>query len=344
MKIEMSIRKTEGIIDGTARLWGISIHKDGFEKRLEYPGKIGKGSIRFLELRPGLKIEICDFQPHENITNNFDIDYSLLRFTFFLTGPRSLQWSAGRGKGKQYTVTDFSYRGVICFYTKMRGVMRFSGGQRVLKTEIGISPSLLKTFLGDQFAHIPANLRGIVEGSDGLYHPGIMSLSMQRAVHELLNCPYHGLIKRMYLESKAMELITHQLAQVVSVEGSQKKLLALRPDDVERIDHAREIISRDLENPPTLFDLAKLVGLSHTRLNHGFRKIYGTTVFGYLHRIRLERAKLLLEEQTMNVTEAAFAVGYSSLPSFSRAFSRYFGLKPITCNNSHQHSGESRNP
>ena len=159
---------------------------------------------------------------------------------------------------------------------------------------------------------------------------------MQRAVHELLNCPYHGSIKRMYLESKAMELITHQLAQVVSVEGSLKKLLALRSNDIERIDHAREIISRDLENPPKLFDLAKLVGLSHTRLNHGFRKIYGTTVFGYLHRIRLERAKLLLEKQTMNVTEAAFAVGYNSLPSFSRAFSRHFGFNPITCNKNSQ--------
>ncbi|MDL1964261.1 MAG: hypothetical protein LWW98_08020 [Deltaproteobacteria bacterium] len=131
MKIEMSIKKTEGIIDGIAKLWGVSTHKNGFEKRLEYPGKIGKGSIRFFELRPGLKIEICDFQPHENISNSFDIDYSLLRFTSFLAGPRSLQWSAGRGKGQQYIVTDFSYQSAIGFHPKVCGVMSFSGGQRV---------------------------------------------------------------------------------------------------------------------------------------------------------------------------------------------------------------------
>jgi AraC-like DNA-binding protein len=73
------------------------------------------------------------------------------------------------------------------------------------------------------------------------------------------------------------------------------------------------------------------VGLTHTKLNRGFREIYGTTVFGYLHQIRLEQAKLLLEEQRMNVTEVALTVGYNSLPSFSTAFSKHFGLKPIMC-------------
>jgi AraC-like DNA-binding protein len=329
MKIEISTKDTK-IIEAIGGLWGVSNHSNGFEKRLEYPGEIGKGSMRQFELRPGLKLEIYDFQPHENLSESFDMEYSLLRFSFFLSGSGNLEWGATH---RREQINDFVGRSAICFYPEVRGIMRLSGGQRLLQIVIGISPLLLNTFLRDEFDRIPSNLRGIAEGSngDGYYHPGTMSPSMQTSVHEILSCPYHGSIKRMYMESKAMELITHQLAHVVFPETSLKKSSVLRPDDIERIHHAREIISRDLENPPTLFELARLVGLTHTKLNRGFREIYGTTVFGYLHKIRLERARLLLEEQRMNVTEAAFTVGYNSLPSFSTAFSKHFGLKPMTC-------------
>jgi AraC family transcriptional regulator, transcriptional activator of the genes for pyochelin and ferripyochelin receptors len=57
--------------------------------------------------------------------------------------------------------------------------------------------------------------------------------------------------------------------------------------------------------------------------------MYGTSVFGYLRKLRLEEARRLLENGGMNVTEAAFAVGYNSLSSFSRAFSAQFGATPM---------------
>ena len=58
--------------------------------------------------------------------------------------------------------------------------------------------------------------------------------------------------------------------------------------------------------------------------------MYGATVFGYLRKMRLEEARRLLEKGDMNVTEAALAVGYNSISSFSRAFSAHFGSKPLS--------------
>jgi AraC-like DNA-binding protein len=78
-----------------------------------------------------------------------------------------------------------------------------------------------------------------------------------------------------------------------------------------------------------LFDLARTVGTSHTQLNQGFRKMYGTSVFGYLRKLRLDEARNLLEKGNSNVTEAALAVGYNSISSFTRAFSEHFGLNPM---------------
>jgi len=74
--------------------------------------------------------------------------------------------------------------------------------------------------------------------------------------------------------------------------------------------------------------LAKNVGASHTRLNLDFKRIYGTTAFGYLRQIRLEKARKLLEEKGLNVSQTAYEVGYSSIPSFSKAYSDHFGITP----------------
>ena len=60
---------------------------------------------------------------------------------------------------------------------------------------------------------------------------------------------------------------------------------------------AESLLSRNLEHPPSLCDLASLVGMSPQKLNIGFRKVFGTTVFKHLQRIRLERARYLMEKQ-----------------------------------------------
>jgi AraC-like DNA-binding protein len=214
-----------------------------------------------------------------------------------------------------------------------RAVAEYPARTPVCTVDIYIEPLLLNTFIERQHDQIPTGMRDILNGANEkhYYHASITTPPANMAIHQMLNCPYQCPLKRLYLESKALELISHNLAQFVSPLSTLKNPSALRPDDIERIHYAREILCRDLENPPTLFRLARLVGLTHTKLNRGFREIYGTTVFGYLRKIRLERAKLLLEEQRMNVTEVAFTVGYNSLPSFSTAFSKHFGLKPMTC-------------
>ncbi|WP_027183250.1 helix-turn-helix domain-containing protein [Desulfovibrio inopinatus] len=88
------------------------------------------------------------------------------------------------------------------------------------------------------------------------------------------------------------------------------------------------ILRDNIEAPPRLVELARRVGFSAPRLNREFRRIFGTTVFGYLRILRLEEARNLLENSDINITEAAFSVGYQSLPSFSQAFRGYFGMSP----------------
>jgi AraC-like DNA-binding protein len=77
-----------------------------------------------------------------------------------------------------------------------------------------------------------------------------------------------------------------------------------------------------------LNDVARAVGMSRNYLCAAFKRETGDTVGDRLTRIRLERAKLLLLEGTLSVSEIAKAVGYESPARFSRAFQRHERIAP----------------
>ena len=99
----------------------------------------------------------------------------------------------------------------------------------------------------------------------------------------------------------------------------------LNPNDIKRVRTIREILLNNLGNPPSLVELARQSGTNKNKLNTDFRRIFGASVFEFLRTSRLERAKALLESKKMNVTEAAFEVGYAHQQSFTRAFRNHFG-------------------
>nr|WP_239057730.1 AraC family transcriptional regulator [Pseudodesulfovibrio sp. JC047] len=97
---------------------------------------------------------------------------------------------------------------------------------------------------------------------------------------------------------------------------------------MQRIHHASHYLVQDLENPPSLVQLATFAGLNEKKLKLGFRQIFGTSVFGFFREHRLQKAHTILREGNRNVTETAYAVGFQSLSHFSRAFKKRFGILP----------------
>jgi len=80
--------------------------------------------------------------------------------------------------------------------------------------------------------------------------------------------------------------------------------------------------------PPTLHEIALTIGLNTNKLKRGFKQVFGTTVFGLIRNIRLEEARVLLQEGNFSVTEVALQVGYNSLSHFARLFKQTYGLYP----------------
>lgn len=81
-------------------------------------------------------------------------------------------------------------------------------------------------------------------------------------------------------------------------------------------------------SPPGLGEIAAKAGVSTNHLSRLFAQETGMTISSYLRQLRMERASRLLLTGDCNVTEAAFAVGYSSLGQFSYAFRKTYGHTP----------------
>src|SRR5215471_8457755 len=78
----------------------------------------------------------------------------------------------------------------------------------------------------------------------------------------------------------------------------------------------------------SLADLARELGVSKSHLSYRFQKAVGVTFRSYLLRARIERAKGLLQDRHVSVTEVAFMVGFNDLARFDKLFKRHMGLTP----------------
>jgi AraC-like DNA-binding protein len=103
------------------------------------------------------------------------------------------------------------------------------------------------------------------------------------------------------------------------------------PEELDNLAHlrrARDLIDREYARPLDVAALARAALMSTAHFSRQFRAAYGETPYAYLMTRRIERAKALLRRGDLSVTEVCFAVGCTSLGSFSARFTELVGQTP----------------
>ncbi|HEY3736913.1 MAG TPA: helix-turn-helix transcriptional regulator [Jatrophihabitans sp.] len=99
-------------------------------------------------------------------------------------------------------------------------------------------------------------------------------------------------------------------------------------DELRRLRRARDRMDREYVQPLDVPALARTALMSPAHFSRRFREAYSETPYSYLVTRRLERAKALLRRGDLSVTEVCFAVGCTSLGSFSARFTERVGQSP----------------
>lgn len=193
---------------------------------------------------------------------------------------------------------------------------------------VEFAPAFLRQHIGSVPEHLHPMIAAVLaerSPESGLSPIQPMPAALFPLVESLRHCPVFEPARATWFQCKAVEVATLLFYQPVSGE-----LFCTRAQRAarERVERARTILAERLAQPPSLEDLARMVGCSSFYLSRQFSRETGMTLQQHLRHLRLEKAAELLRSGRCNVTEAALEVGYNSLSHFSTAFHEMFGCCP----------------
>lgn len=186
----------------------------------------------------------------------------------------------------------------------------------------------LQCLYAEREYELPAALQAFLSG--GLRHTIVRRLPLNaallRCLEDLQSCDLDGRSRRLFIGSKATEILCHAFKAMADDDGFGR--VAASPQMKRGVIEAQEHLRTNFVDPPSLDGLARDVGLSRSSLCAGFRQILGQTVFDYIGDLRMRQALAMLGEREASITQIAYAVGYSHPSSFSLAVQRRFGTTP----------------
>ena len=312
-------------------------HFDDADKILKCPEHIGRGYGQHILMRDGLSMSIIDYEFRDDFVRRFpSFTFPLeLEVEFILKGPQAGQ-------------------SVFKFFSGRKTLNRnslYPGNQRIFKVELHLQLPILRAFLDGLLEQLPAKFQQSAsnylekvfalqiphtdlraEKLSSLTNWKTITPQMRYLLHQLLNCPYQGRYRQIYLESKALELMMLRSQQMVEqircFESQFTDQKSLQIEELHSIYQAKELLLRNLQHPPSTADLAQQVNLNRRKLNESFQQVFHMTLFEYLQDYRLQQAHSLLNYPDMKVEDVIKAVGYKSRSGFAVAFRKKFGLNP----------------
>lgn len=121
---------------------------------------------------------------------------------------------------------------------------------------------------------------------------------------------------------RVMEFITHRFSLLDMIDDR------IDEEELKLASRAKNHLLNNFKSPPTIDILAHLCATNESKLKKIFKKVYKSTIYAYVQRLRLEEANMLLREELMTIGEIAKIVGYKHQGHFSKLFFETYGVYP----------------
>ncbi|MEM9487467.1 MAG: hypothetical protein AAGA83_27700, partial [Cyanobacteria bacterium P01_F01_bin.116] len=186
----------------------LSEYREGAEYFARIPTALGQGWKRTIQLRPGLALRAHNIRHHH--THVYKIrQHSAsmpLTFRYYLSGGSRVDNDGLSGEIEEFAGQSYLYR-----LPNTGEVEEHPAGSHSCLS-IQVSPELIYGFC-DRIDEFPTALRNTLEHPDStiLYHPSRITSAQRQVLQQILEWPYQGLARHLYLESKALELVALHL-------------------------------------------------------------------------------------------------------------------------------------
>ncbi|WP_231714180.1 helix-turn-helix domain-containing protein [Desulfosarcina ovata] len=288
---------------------------------------LGEGTMKAYHFKSGIHVFVNNYNIFHNVKIEHGGDCPTYGFSFWLSGTTKLDL---------YCLKEslvFKNRESGFFYFPSReGFFEDMPGTRIHNIVVLIDPHSLGALMEEELYNILINLKVPLRDNGSISEPfdytDSITPSMHMILQQIIHCPYQGAGHRIFIEAKAMELIACKLDQLNPSIRKQEKTARLKSCDIDRIHYAGELLVKNLQSPPNIIELSKAIGVSRTKLYHDFNLLYGTTPTEYLRFKRIEKAKRMVQNKNLSLTQIAYSLGYSNSSHFAKAFREHFGMPP----------------
>jgi AraC family transcriptional regulator, transcriptional activator of the genes for pyochelin and ferripyochelin receptors len=302
------------------------VERDMREAAFVKDGPLLNGKFEVFSPRPGLRLVASDMDVRRDSKLNIEPACPGVAFWLVLGGRCACTVRQPSGRDESYEFLPG--RSVIAAFQPCTASWTVSGGNSHRFVELQMDSATASQLISENYDLGPSPLRSLLARPDGASEHIYRALTPELTViaHQILNCPFEGPAKKLFMESKALEILALQLDMLSS--SDPRETAAPNKGERERLEEARRILDEEYSDPPSLLTLARRVGLNDFKLKRGFRTHFETTVFGYVRRVRMEKALAMLQIGALNVSEVATAAGYTCFGHFSIAFRKRFGIAP----------------
>jgi AraC-like DNA-binding protein len=208
--------------------------------------------------------------------------------------------------------------GFMAFVNNASGEIHYPKDKMIIELSIKLSPTFIEK-------HQLNTLFPIEEKYDLLQQKehfiSIIDSKSLQIINEIISDQKQGLLKRLFLESKTLELLSVQI-------GKEPQKAIKHNSTTKKVLLAKKLISENLHIQYSIAELSKEVFLNEFQLKKEFKRIFEITIFEFALQTRMNKARYSLKHTNKPIYEIAELVGYKNPTHFSAAFKKIENLTP----------------
>lgn len=274
---------------------------------------------------------IGDYTIPTDFSLSFDHNEELIRFGTVYTGETKF-------KIEDSPISSFTPSSFFVYEKSLKGKQTWKNGQHFHGAEITIYKKYFDEIIKPNF---PETLD--FENFIANYTYRYLPLEVATIVQNLRSLGELNKLTPLYLESKILESIavlhnvvcsspenafTNQI-NYGDIKIGKDRIITLTASDVNAIQKAHNILTKEACNPPTISALSKMVFLNEQKLKAGFSSKYHMSIGQYTTSIRMNIAENLLSTTELSIDEISKIVGYNYSGNFVKMFKKAHGKTPL---------------
>lgn len=284
------------------------------DKTIELPKSVGSGFYTALQLTGGIQVIINDSTYLDDFVikrKKIDKDFFVLRFDELL----------------ENSIKEVSKSAVMLSNCRFDGIFMCPKNIRHLGVTFMFNRVWVDEFLGNDADAM--NIKKFLMLKTSTFTYEALDIQYKQLISEIFTPPVDKRFAQLTIQNRLLLLLERFFTRVCFKMRDLNYEVKVSELDLERLKAVEEILLKDFSaTPPGINQLAKMAAMSPSKLKSTFKEVYGTPIYQYYQKHRMNKAKAMLLSKKYNVREVGMEVGYTNLSNFAKAFKKSFDQLP----------------